>query len=260
MTQTRILRRLDPQDEARVAALQATCHELHLMPPPVSYVGLAVYPCPREFLVGGLIPEDLDLSRRGVEPLSSYEARAESWVRNAYNLVVGQLVPVGASAGTNVYGAGGMRAKDFNGVLRGTGGSCLWVDNTARYVATAGIWGMGIVVGTGTGAESFESHALDAAVMEGAFALRLNYMASPTPTATYDGGTKKWTATAQRLMNNNSGGAIVIGECAYYVQAYYDATYGTFMFARELVSPTVSVPDTAQLKVTFTTVSMAYPA
>jgi hypothetical protein len=32
------------------------------------------------------------------------------------------------------------------------------------------------------------------------------------------------------------------------------------MFCRDLLDPAVSVPDTAQLKVTYTITSMAYPA
>lgn len=260
---TEVLRTLDPRDEAEVRALQGTCHRLHLMPPPVAYVGLEVYQCPKELLVAGRIPDGLKLDQIGVEPATVYNARSQSWVRNAYNIVVTQMCAIGSAAGT-AYGAGGMYNKDTGGTNRYATeqGASHHIAQRSHWEGTIGSTTYGIVVGTGTGAESFEDYALGTKVNHGTGAGQLSYAAQETTTAAYTSGTKTWAGTLIRYINNNSGGAIVVGETGLYATVYTAQVSTTYycMLARDLQDPTVSVADTAQLKVTYTITSMAYPA
>lgn len=260
---TQILRNVDPRDEARVKRIQGMCHELHIMPPPVAYVGLEVYQCPKELLVAGHIPDGLKLDQIGVEPATVYNARSQSWVRNAYNIAVTQLCAIRNNAG-GAYGAGGMYNKNTAGTNRyyNTNTSVHSIGTVASWEGALGSVSTGIVVGTGTGAESFEDYALGALVANGTGTGQLSYAAQETSTAAYTSGTKTWASTLVRYINNNSGGAIVVGEVGIYVTAYYVAANNTdqFMLARDLQDPSVSVADTAQLKVTYTITSMAYPA
>ena len=255
---TQILRTLDPRDEARVKSIQGMCHELHIMPPPVAYVGLEVYQCPKELLVAGRIPDGLKLDQIGVEPATVYNARSQSWVRNAYNIVVTQLCGLVASSGAT-YGAGGLYNKDTSGANRSSATLPHWISSADNWVGTLGAITKGIVVGTGTGAESFEDYGLGTIVANGTGAGQLSYAAQETTTGAYTSGTKTWAATMIRYINNNSGGAIVVGETAPYVYTIGSSGYYA-MLARDLQDPTVSVADTAQLKVTYTITSMAYPA
>ena len=257
---TQILRTLDPRDEARVKSIQGMCHELHIMPPPVAYVGLEVYQCPKELLVAGRIPDGLKLDQIGVEPATVYNARSQSWVRNAYNIVMTQLCGID-SAYVASYGAGGTYNKNTAGTNTGSSEATFQIRfvTTSGWLGTLGTDSRGIVVGTGTGAEDFEDYALDAAVANGTGAGQLSYAAQETTIAAYTAGTKTWASTMVRYLNNNSGGAIVVGETGIYAYVYTGAAYDT-MVCRDLQDPTVSVADTAQLKVTYTITSMAYPA
>ena len=255
---TQILRTIDPRDTAKMRRIQGLCLREHIMPPPVAYVGARVYQCPPHLLVNGKIPEGLKLDQLGIEPALVYDARSQSWVRNAYNVAVSQLCAISSAEGS-AYGAGGMYCKTTAGANKSYSD---YAHGTLRRAAWQGGIGSitnGIVVGTGTGAESFEDYALGTIVANGTGAGQLSYAAQETTTAAYTAGTKTWASTLIRYMNNNSGGAIVVGEAALYVSCYMDSSYYA-MLARDLIDPTVSVADTAQLKVTYTITSMAYPA
>jgi len=257
---TKILHAIDPADQAEVRRVQDLCHKLHLMPPPVAYVGARVYQCPPELLVGGKIPEGLKLDELGIAPALVYDARSQSWVRNAYNIVVQQMCVIGSGEGA-AYGAGAMRNKDIAGTERQLTVNFHHIRNTDNWHGGATVTTRGIVVGTGTGAESFEDHALGTVVPDGTGAGQFSYTAQETATASYDAGPPRvWTATLIRYMNNNSGGAIVVGEAGIYVRVYWASSDSNFMLCRDLLAATVNVPDTAQLKVTYTIDSMAYPA
>jgi hypothetical protein len=257
---TQILRTIDPRDTAKMRRIQGLCLREHIMPPPVAYVGAKVYQCPPHLLVNGRIPEGLKLDQLGIAPALVYDARSQSWVRNAYNIVVTQLLGIRNDEG-GTYGAGGMYCKDTGGSNRSfSSAGTHHIRATTAAEGALGSTATGIVVGTGTGAESFEGYALGTIVANGTGAGQLSYAAQETTTASYNAGTKIWTSTMIRYMNNNSGGAIVVGEAACYVNAYTSETGYYYMLCRDLLSPTVSVADTAQLKVTYTIDSMAYPA
>ena len=256
---TRILHTIDPKDQAEVRRVQDLCHKLHLMPPPVAYVGLQTRICPPELLVDGKIPDGLKLDELGIEPALVYDARAQSWVRNAYNIVVTQMCGLLGAEGLT-YGAGGLYNRSTAGSDRNAvSGFNHWINKPEFWVGAVGSNVQGIVVGTGTGAESFEHHALGTIVAHGGGAGQMSYTAQDVTTASYNAGTKVWTSTMIRYLNNNSGGAIVIGEAGIYVYVY-SASQGYQMLCRDLLAATVNVPDTAQLKVTYTIESMAYPA
>ena len=255
---TQILRTLDPRDEERVKRIQGMCHELHIMPPPVAYVGLEVYQCPKELLVAGRIPDGLKLDQIGVEPATVYNARSQSWVRNAYNIVASQMCAIPASTGAT-YGAGGMYSKNTAGTNQTSSTDFHKITRLSDWQGPIGNTSYGIVVGTGTTAESFEHYVLVTPVAHGTGSGQLSYAAQEATSSAYTSGTKTWASDLIRYLNNNSGGAIVVGETALYVYAT-SAAANYQMLARDLQDPTVSVADTAQLKVTYTITSMAYPA
>jgi len=259
---TKVLHTIDPKDQAEVRRVQDLCHKLHLMPPPVAYVGARVYQCPPELLdENGNIPIDLRLDKLGVEPVLVYDARSQSWVRNAYNIVVTQMCGVAGSTGGG-YGAGNMPIRNIAGTQISSGTSSFRIHGSDLnfWIGGVGNSNLGIVVGTGTVAESLEDHKLGTPVANGTGAGQMSYTAQETTVSTYTGGTRIWDSVMMRYINNNSGGAIVIGEAGAYVTVSYAASSTTCMLCRDLLAATVNVPDTAQLKVTYTIDSMAYPA
>lgn len=288
----------NPQEEQELERIQGACIRLHVMPPPAMYWTVAATLPPEHLLRAGvdeinrhevvwepilgpdgeplrtvrgktrkriaLLPDGsprLRLVHRfdeeGGEEIGGVHTRAHSWVRNAYNIVTTQMCGLPSNTG-GLYGAGGLYNKDTSALNKSSDTNALSLAQVGSWTGIIGNTSYGIVVGTGTGVESFEGTALGTKVANGTGAGQLSYAAQETTTGAY--AALVWTATMIRYMNNNSGGAIVIGEVGNYAIVYlYDTThYG--MVARELLAVAVSVPNTAQLKVTCTIKSPTYPA
>jgi hypothetical protein len=237
----KILRMPCPKELEKEPKINQMCHELHMMPPPVLRLKMEVF-------MGG-------------EKVSHYEDRARSWVRNYYNFMTMQTMGLAPAVLGTTYGAGYLTMRRTNAVDQtGTTVPVHQRSVTAHFIAGAGITANGVVVGTGTTAESFESHALTTLIANGTGAGQMDYAAMSAIVPTWDGVTKKFTSEVIRYINNNSGGSITVNEAACYGYLYTavsEAYY--FMLARDLVSPGVAVPNTAQLKVTYTIESATYP-
>lgn len=115
----------------------------------------------------------------------------------------------------------------------------------------------GIVVGTGSAAESFEGHVLTTPVTNGTGAGQLSYTAEALPTPSYNAGTLVWTAAHQRIINNNSGGTITVTETAMYAQMPFGGV--SYMIMRDLLGASVAVLNAGQLTVTYT-FTLTFPA
>lgn len=183
-----------------------------------------------------------------------YFDRSRTYNRNFWNKFFSTFVS--PNLGSATFGAGFLATKQ-------TGGAVTNIDYTGAYynhdfvaTATAGTTTQGIVVGTGTTAESFEAFALTAKVANGTSAGLLTYQAGSLVTAIYNSGTLTWTATCNRIFNNNSGAAIVIAETGIYEYQYSSVNH---MTCRDLLSSTVSIPNGGQMTVTYTK-TLVYPA
>ena len=190
---------------------------------------------------------------------------AHSWVRNLYNLLVCQA---GAVAGDSALG---LALLDTSGSTRtdpttqpasgeassGTSNRRIYVGLGYGLYAGAGIDSFGLVVGTGSDPESFEDYSLGSKISSGNLAGQLSYSTTDAPIISTVGTTKRiqWI----RYFNNNSGGAITVNEVGMYTKGCIAAYAITYMLCRDLVSGGVEVPDTGQLKVTYT-IQLPYPA
>lgn len=183
-------------------------------------------------------------------PGDRYEGRMRTWNRNFWNLLFGSTVsPLNGSA---VFGAGYLAIKRTSATVDAYNfssnpyfGKIVGPINNDTY---------GILVGTGTTAESFDSYALAAIVSQGATSGKLVYGEMTATVPSYDAGTKVWTQTQTRIFNNNSGGAIVIAETGLACQ---QSQY--YLIERSLLGVTVSVANSGQLTVTYT-MTMTFPA
>jgi hypothetical protein len=215
---------LDVIEEAKREELKAKCREMKVLPPTDIFIGLQVHD------KGKLIFDDVQ--------------RGHSWTRNYWNYIFGKTSNCGLS--TTDFGAGYISCKGTTGDLSASNWPIAYIHGNIM-TASANVVG-GIVVGTGTAAFDIEQYALDALVSSGSSAGKLYYNASAVSSTTY--AAKKWTIVGSRIFNNNSGGSIVVAETGIY------APYGSlfWLFERSLLSPTVTVPDAAQLTVTYTIV------
>lgn len=191
-----------------------------------------------------------------------HRQRSHSWVRNAYNLLFCQMAAKDANDTT--FGAGKLSGKQTNGTVRGVGypfgyGESNSVDGTSYGLrAAAGVDTKGIQVGSGTNAESFEDYALQTQITNGTGAGQLSYIASEVHSISYDAGTKVLRNTLVRYFNNNSGGNVNVNEVGIvaYLQGQFNQNY---MMSRDKLPATITVPNTGQLRVTYT-IQLTYPA
>ena len=232
---------LNLDEEKKILELKSICKELKIQAPMDIFITMKVEKQKK------VLFEDVQ--------------RGHSWTRNYYNTMFSAATTC-RSCGTNNFGAGYMTQK--------------YKDNSIFYQTDyhagprpgyfSGEYGMftsnatenyGIVVGTGTGAFSSNDYILNTLVVHGNSAGKLSYQPMAAPAApVYTSGTKTWTAAHSRIFNNNSGGAIVVGETGLIVNTSCFYSWNNvlypLLFERNVLSPTVSVGDGAQLTVTYT--------
>ncbi len=197
------------------------------------------------------------------KPIYKKKMRSHSWVRNAYNNLFSNMAAKDGSDST--FGAGKLSVKDTGGTVRyGTrpmvlqyNVSCDATSATVGILTPAAQDTKGIVVGSGTGAESFESYGLETLIAHGNGTGQLAYSASESHSIAYVAETKVLTDTQIRYFNNNSGDDIEVNEIGIVTGIVVGGTGKLVLVSRDKLSSTVTVPDTGQLKVTYE-ISLTY--
>lgn len=239
---------LNPIEEAKFAELEKNCMELGVPAPPSIHINFEVADN-----AGNLIFKD--------------RQRGHSWNRNFYNMMFSMLADCQGS-NVNSFAAGAMSAKRTTGTIDY---SPLWICTRPDNAITSG-YGIinsgtthvfGMQIGTGDTAFSAEQFALGNVIAAGTGAGQMSYVAQVAPVLAYDStpGSEKWTCTQRRIMNNNSGGAIEVKETGLTYYGHWFGGYQTnyYLIERSVLSPTVTVPDGAQLTVTYD-ISMSFAA
>jgi hypothetical protein len=196
--------------------------------------------------------------------LTHFKQRSHSWVRNAYNLMFTELAAVDGNDGA--FGAGKLNIKDTSAALyvgnraEGQLNADSMLNADKGYTCGAGLVTNGIVLGSDATVESFEDFALLAPILNGVGAGELAYAASLPYAIAYDIPSKTLSAALVRFMNNNSGGDVLIKELALVNTGVAGGAGGVhWLNSRDHLGATVTVPNTGQLKVTYT-VNLVYPA
>lgn len=233
------------EDLSRFDAIDKNCLAMHVCPPPKTFINMRVHNPNGELML-------------------DYDMPSRSWVRNAYNLLTIQVMNIACNSGGDTFGAGKMPIKDTSGDARQSAYGMTISDgsNAGGIVSPAsGDSSLGIVIGTGTTAESFEHHSLSAQISHGTGSGQISYAAHSAKGFAYDAGTKKYTATIARVFENSSGGSITVSECGMIV--YLGSPTVSYsikaLMCRDLLSSPIAVANTAQLTVTYT-IEMTYPA
>ncbi|MEN8615205.1 hypothetical protein ABFB09_08020 [Dehalogenimonas sp. THU2] len=222
----------------------------------------------------------LEVSDRNGHTLKARKQRSHSWNRNAYNFLFANMSAYGINPSSATFEAGVNSLKSTNGTIwpNGSGWGNTFVPGyykassstpsvnvnvtgtEAGFLGVGGSTDKGIVIGAGTASESFEGFNLETPINDGTSAGQMSVTASNLHDLSYDAPSKTLTNTLIRFFNNNSGGSINIGEVGILYKWYFNsAGLQTFMACRDVLSPVVAVPDTGQLKVTYT-IELVYPA
>jgi len=231
---------LDPKEEQQYTKLRKLAQKLHI-------------PMPEAFLELEVIDKDGNV-------IQSHKQRSHSWTRNAYNLIFCELAGKDASD-AGLFQGGKLSIKDTSAAIQDAarvpfissalGNSADAVG--AAYRAGAGIDTFGILVGSGVNAESFEDYVLQTKLANATLA----HVASEPHSISYAALTLKNTLV--RYFNNNSGVSQDVNEVALVAYGAAGTSACYFLVTRDKLAATVTVPDTGQLKVTYT-IQLTYPA
>jgi len=231
---------LDPKEEKRYGELQRLAQELHI-------------PMPEAFI-------EVEVRDKYGYVIQRQKQRSHSWTRNAYNMMFTNLAGLNADDAA-VFGAGKLNIKETDGnIQEGEYPVAQYTSSmegtTYGYRAGAADASKSIIVGSGTNAESFEDYALQTPIAEGNGAGQLNHVATEPHSESYAAlvFTNEWV----RYFNNNSGGNVSVNEVALVADIKFGITR-TILTSRDKLASTVTVPDTGQLKVTYT-IQLTYPA
>jgi len=240
---------VDLKEEQKYERLRKLAQELHI-------------PIPEAFWTLEVFDKDGKL-------IQKHRQRSHSWTRNAYNLLFGQMASKAFADVT--FGAGLLSIKETGGAVYydvdkitdicGGGTTGLDPDTPSSsyngYLTIAGDDTKGILVGSGTNAESFEDYALQTPIADGTGAGQLSHVESEVHSVSYADTTLQDEQV--RYFNNNSGGNVDVNEVGLIAYGMVGAVSARWLQSRDKLGATVTVPDTGQLKVTYT-IELAYAA
>lgn len=227
-----------PQILSDIDKINNECVRMHLPPPPVVFVKC-----------------DVSQIKSDCIALSHFE-KANSWNRNFYNILLAQTA-LGYAADTT-FGEGKLTVKYTSGSVYQISNSGSNFGTPAVGLAAAGDATRGILIGTGDGAESFESYTLGATIAHGTGAGQISYGGAAL-TASYDAGLKKWTVAQSRIMSNTSGNDIIIKETGLIWGTSVKGSLWPSLIERNLLAAPVTVPNNYKVTVTYT-FELTFPA
>jgi hypothetical protein len=208
------------------------------------------------------------MNLRAINPngeLQVIEGESHSWTRNWYNFA-SSIMGINGNDATN-FVAGNINLKDTGGTVRNAARMINSRDGSVEsssgygYIAANADATRGIVVGTGTGAESVDSYVIGTAVAHGVGAGQLYYTQSPAPTSkSWVSGTRTFTHTLKRFFDNFSGGTITVKEIAQYasITLLGQTTETIALVARDLIAD-LAIADKSQALITYL-YSLVYPS
>ncbi len=195
------------------------------------------------------------------KPLAWWKRRSHSWVRNAYNIHACDLMGIRHNGG---FVDGGTSIKNYAGavqtasklpILASTNYSDTDYTRSPEtvgygYYAGVGDTTLGILIGVGLAAESFEDFAMSSLCAEGTGLNQLHYVAQ-TFTRGWDAETRKFSVLLSRYLNNNGAGIIDVTEVGLVARGTCNASWNYMMMARDTFAA-ISVPPSGQILATYT--------
>lgn len=214
-------------------------------------------PIPEHFL-------ELEVTDKNGKVIQTLKQRSHSWQRNAYNLLLSEMAAKNLDD-AGVFGAGLLSMKDTSAAIKdGAYGGYVWNNagafETVGYGARAGaaITLFGIQVGSDATAWDFEQFKLLVQIAEGTAPGALNHVAMNVPTKSW--AAPVFTITWIRYLNNNTAppGDVLVKEVGLVYSVGISGAFYYMMMSRDKLGATVTIPNTGQLKVTYT-IQLSYP-
>ena len=191
------------------------------------------------------------------EIVHEHEERGHSWVRNAYNALVGQFCAVNGNG--SIYGDGNINYLATNASLMTLSPLTLMYSTpeTSPYgfLGAVGSNTTGIVVGTGTAPYHFDQFRLNKIIANGTSNGQISHQASNAPVKTWDSSGRNYSASFSRIYNNNGSTDITITEVGIYCNM--GSNYA--MAVRDVLSVPVLVPAGGKLTITYV-INVTFPS
>ena len=179
------------------------------------------------------------------------KGRSHTWNRNYWNMVYMQSCMQVAVA-TN-FGAGYMSLKRHNATVS----AITWSTGVNLYpLGAVSNSDYGLLAGRGSGAESFEGYEFTTPITHGSGANQLSHRAQDATTGVWTGGSLLWTATLRRVLDNLSGGSIVVTEVG--IKYYYSSSSYYYLMCRDLLGSSVTVLNAGTLTIVYT-MTLTFP-
>jgi hypothetical protein len=211
-------------------------------------------PVPQTFL-------EMEVIMPNGEVVHHHKQRSHSFKRNAYNIMFCQLGAVNNNALGVTYGSGQLVWARTTGVAVPGNYPCGMVtadmtNPVGGYIAASGDSTYGVLTGYDTvTAENFNNYSLVSPIVEGTTndGHHLSHAASNAYVVTWAVGTLTMAVVQSRFFNNNTGGNVIVGEVGLHC-----APGPLLLISRDHLGSPVTIPNTGQLKVTYT-ISLVYP-
>jgi len=145
------------------------------------------------------------------------DRHCRSYTRNMYNVYFYQL---NLKELGSTYADGSNRCKHRNGSSLDVG-NFAYKNNVEAgnfgYISGPGVLGHGIVIGTGTTAESFDDYVIETVIAHGVGGGQMEYADMvAAQNEGWVGGGPYYFHEMERVMSNNSGGSITVNESVLY--------------------------------------------
>ena len=184
----------------------------------------------------------ITLDDKEVVPFRKSHSLVRNYYRSLMNCTMGMANTVVLS--TQVVDTGGTNRENAVGRMFYYDGNTVSVPtNNSTY---------GIQVGSGSTAEAYTDNKLATQILSGSIAGKLTYA---TMSLTYGGVAPTKTRTITRTFINNSGGDVSVNEVGYvvgFVTGFAPTTYWYILYARDVLTSTITVADESTLGVQYT--------
>lgn len=177
------------------------------------------------------------------------DRHSRSYTRNFYNTIANIGGCYGPMLTTGGYEDGSIVPKGTNGIIFHTYllmSSKNINDAAHAFNAPAGSDTIGIIIGTGVTAESFDDYFIETPIAHGGG--QMDYAILDDVLA-WDAGDREWSCTCTRVFTNNSGGTITVTEAVSIYQSTSNTLYDV-CWSRDVFSG-VAVLDGQSIEVEY---------
>jgi len=198
---------------------------------------------------------DIEVVSPGGDVIQSESFHSQSWLRNYVNLLCNFVLSIRLNDSLVSWGDSFVNLRQFDGTI-------INVD-TAQHMSTAaavGIDDSGIVVGSGTTAETLDDYTLATPIVHGRAAGEVYFYAGENSADweiwSWNGTSKRFSTVIWRYFLNDSGGDITIAETGV---ASSVGVNQKILVVRDVLNSTFTVPDLYVLRTKYTVESTVYP-